>query len=218
MNASLIRHSFQDKLFQKFLIENSFDKPRGCSNIPTYHHYNGKDNSQIDYVLQSAPLIDKYLTFIREPLNTSTHDPVMVTFYCNITAANVETERQSTRKIKWNKVNISEYQSEFDKKITEIIPEDITMTTKNSEFIIKTICKTLVDSAEHQSGMKPHRETANRCKKKRSWTPEINQAMKRSKSCFAKWKAEGKPRDSQNRHFKSMKLSKKKVTFVTETI
>jgi hypothetical protein len=31
----------------------------------------------------------------------------MVTFSCNITAANVETERKSIRKIKWNKVNIS---------------------------------------------------------------------------------------------------------------
>jgi hypothetical protein len=68
------------------LIENSFDKPSGCSNIPTFHHYNDNDNSQIDYVLQSAPLIDKYLTFIRHPLNTSTHDPVMVTFSCNISA------------------------------------------------------------------------------------------------------------------------------------
>ena len=190
MNASLIRHSFQDKQFQKFLIENSFDKPSGCSNIPTFHHYNDKDNSQIDYVLQSAPLIDKYLTFIRHPLNTSTHDPVMVTFSCNISAANIETERKSIRKIKWKKVNISEYQSEVDKKITEIIPEDITMTNENSEFIIKAICKTLLDSAEHQSGMKPHREIANRCMKKRPWTPEINLAMKRSKSCFAKWKAE----------------------------
>ena len=126
MNASLIRHSFQDKLFQKFLIANSFDNPSGCSNIPTFYHYNGKDNPQIDYVIQSAPLIDKYLTFIREPLNTSTHDPVMVTFSCNITAANVETERKSIRKNKWNKVNISEYQSEFDKKITEIILDTIT--------------------------------------------------------------------------------------------
>ena len=126
MNASLIRHSFQDKLFQKFLIANSFDKPSGWSNIPTFHHYNGKDNSQIDYVIQSAPLIDKYLTFIREPLNTSTNDTVMVTFSCNITAANVETERKSIRKIKWNKVNISEYQSEFDKKITEVILDTIT--------------------------------------------------------------------------------------------
>ena len=85
------------------------------------------------------------------------------------------------------------------------------MTNENSEFIIKTICKTLVDSAEHLSGMKPHRETVNRCKKKRPWTPEINLAMKRSKSCFAKWKAEGKPRDSHNRHFKSMKLSKERL-------
>jgi len=50
----------------------------------------------------------------------------MVTFSCNIIAANVETERKSIRKIKWNKVNISEYQSEFDKKITEIILDTIT--------------------------------------------------------------------------------------------
>ena len=68
MNASLIRHSFQDKLFQKFLIANSFDKPSGCSNTPTFHHYNGKDNSQIDYVIQSAPLIDKYLTYFKRTI------------------------------------------------------------------------------------------------------------------------------------------------------
>ena len=57
-----MRH-FKINYLKKFLIANSFDRPRGCSNIPIFHLYNGKDNSQIDYVLQSAPLIDKYLTF-----------------------------------------------------------------------------------------------------------------------------------------------------------
>lgn len=135
----------------------------------------------------------------------------MVTFSCNTTAAIVQTERTFIKKITWNKVNITEYQSEFDKRINEIIPDDITMTTGNSDFIIKTICKTLADSAEHQSGMKPLRETTSRCKKKRFWTPEINQAMNKSKSCFAKWKAEGKPKESQNWLFKNMKLSKKRL-------
>lgn len=55
----------------------------------------------------------------------------MVTFSCNNTAAIVQIERKFITKIKWNKVNITEYQSEFDKRINEIIPDDITMTTGN---------------------------------------------------------------------------------------
>jgi hypothetical protein len=43
---------------------------------------NGKDASQIDYVLESTSMINEYVNFEREALNTSTHDPILVRFSC----------------------------------------------------------------------------------------------------------------------------------------
>jgi predicted extracellular nuclease len=44
------------------------------------YHFNGKDTSQIDYVLESTSMINEYVNFEREALNTSTHDPILVRF------------------------------------------------------------------------------------------------------------------------------------------
>jgi hypothetical protein len=61
----------QDRQFKCFLNENDMKVPPKCTNSATFFHFNGKDTSQIDYVLESTSMINEYVNFERE-LNTST--------------------------------------------------------------------------------------------------------------------------------------------------
>ena len=88
MNASLARKSTQDKQFQTFIQEHGLMVPEQCKSVFTFYHYNGKDASQIDYFLQSDKLIDTYITFDREPLNSSTHNPILVKIPCKFHVGN----------------------------------------------------------------------------------------------------------------------------------
>ena len=53
MNASLLRNTSRDKLLKKFLTENHLKIPDKCGSDHTFHHYNGRDLSQIDYIIQN---------------------------------------------------------------------------------------------------------------------------------------------------------------------
>lgn len=211
MNASMIRDSSQDRQFQKFVNDNQFGIPNNKSNIPTFHHFNGKDVSQIDYILQSSDFLNNYITFSREALNTSTHDPIMASLSCILIPSNPISECNRVKRIWWNKVDIYDYQHGFDEKISEIIPDNIVITTENSDFLINSICNTLAEVAEKQSNATPRRRSARKSNSRRVWTPDIDAAMKQSKFYFGKWKAMGRPKESNNKHFKNMKFSKKKL-------
>ena len=92
MNPSLHRQGAlsRDKTFRNFLDETNLFLPKNCKKRNTFHHYNGKDESQIDYFLQNKDLITTYVSFVREPGNTSTHDPVMALLPVNLTVSNVQ--------------------------------------------------------------------------------------------------------------------------------
>jgi hypothetical protein len=92
MNASLHREGSlsRDKIFRNFLDEANLFLPKNCKKRNTFHHYNGKDEPQIDYFLQNKDLITTYVSFEREPDNTSTHDPVMALLPVNLTVTNIQ--------------------------------------------------------------------------------------------------------------------------------
>ena len=83
MNASLIRSkpNRNDQLFRHFCVENELEI-LSLANTPTYHHFDGKTTSQIDYAVtlshQTGTFIDAKVE-VRHPLNTSTHDAVICT-------------------------------------------------------------------------------------------------------------------------------------------
>jgi hypothetical protein len=70
MSASLRRDSAQDRQFKCFLNENDMKVPPKCTHSATFLHFNGKDTSQIHYVLESTSMINEYVNFEREALNT----------------------------------------------------------------------------------------------------------------------------------------------------
>ncbi|VDI73463.1 Hypothetical predicted protein [Mytilus galloprovincialis] len=69
MNASLHRKDgiSRDKTFKNFLEEQKLFIPNQCRRQNTFYHYNGRDESQIDYIIQSKEIISMYTTFMREP-------------------------------------------------------------------------------------------------------------------------------------------------------
>jgi hypothetical protein len=81
---------FFHKIFRNFLDEANLFLPKNCKKCNIFHHYNGKDESQIDYFLQNKDLITTYVSFEREPGNTSTHDPVMALLPVNLTVTNIQ--------------------------------------------------------------------------------------------------------------------------------
>lgn len=102
MNASLHREGslFRDKIFRNFLDEANLFLPKNCKKRNIFHHYNGKDESQIDYFLQN-----KDLKVEREPGNTSTHDPVMALLPVNLTVTNIQNNLPLKTRVYWDKVD-----------------------------------------------------------------------------------------------------------------
>ena len=83
LNGSLIRsNNQQDRILQDFIKETALI-PTITENTPTYYHCRGNVTSQIDYILIGTELSNlsrKSDIKEREPLNVSSHDPVVVNF------------------------------------------------------------------------------------------------------------------------------------------
>jgi hypothetical protein len=92
--------------------------PPKCTNSATFFHLYGKDTSQIDYVLESTSMINEYVNFEREALNTSTHDPILVRFSCNLEGKPQNPGVDYTKRIKWNKIDKQEYKNNVEAKLT----------------------------------------------------------------------------------------------------
>jgi exonuclease III len=73
VNASIHRSKLnsRDNDFQKFLMELNLKIPTMCLVQSTFYHFNNRDESQIDYFVESVRMVEKYITFQRESLNTS---------------------------------------------------------------------------------------------------------------------------------------------------
>ena len=80
VNASIHRSKLnsRDNDFQKFLMELNLKIPTMRPVQSTFYHFNNRDESQIDYFVEIVGMVEKYITFQRESLNTSSHDPIMI--------------------------------------------------------------------------------------------------------------------------------------------
>ena len=65
VNASIHRTKLnsRDVDFQKFLMELNLKIPTMCPVQSTFYHYNNRDESQIDYFVESVGMVEKYITF-----------------------------------------------------------------------------------------------------------------------------------------------------------
>jgi hypothetical protein len=117
MNASLVRHKPQDIVLQKFVNEHDLTVPGDMGDITTYCHQNGLWKSQIDYILVTKgdiPVRNCHVV-VKDPINTSCHDPVQGQFDLSIDRVpKVEKPKYKSRKIRaWDKADPSVAQSQL---------------------------------------------------------------------------------------------------------
>ncbi|CAC5378655.1 unnamed protein product [Mytilus coruscus] len=178
MNASLHRKDgiSRDKTFKIFLEEQKLFRPNQCRRQNTFYHYNGRDESQIDYFLESEEIISMYTTFVREPENTSTHDPVLVLLQGAILIEDTQNLRKQSKRIIWKKIDKQKYAKDVEDDLNSFCSD---ITCENAAEKIQ-FCTILSKNAEKQckQPIKKHK------KRKICWNPEIATAAKTSKECY----------------------------------
>ncbi|XP_033728127.1 uncharacterized protein LOC117317427 [Pecten maximus] len=210
-NASLMRNSPQDKLFQTFITENNLRIPQINNTSPTFYHHNGRDTSQIDYFAESGNLISSYTIFEREACNTSTDDPILVTEPCVLKLPKEDTHNANKHpksRVLWSKVDKMAYQQESEKRLSELIDDSENLTNENLSGFIEKLINILSTSADNQGGK---RKAKKATVGKRTWPPKLAEAAKQSKIHHARWKAAGKPAARDNIHYQNKLQSIKKL-------
>ena len=87
-------------IFHMTLLLQNFWK---CKKQSTFYHFNNRDESQIDYFIESEPIVKTYITFQREFQNLSTHDPVMISIEVEIPETLISAKIPRKLRIKWEK-------------------------------------------------------------------------------------------------------------------
>ncbi|CAC5410976.1 unnamed protein product [Mytilus coruscus] len=190
MNASLHRKDgvSSDQTFKIFLEEQKLFMPNQCRRQNTFYHYNGRDESQINYFLQSEEIIAMYTTFVREPENTSTHDPVLVLLQGATPIEDIQNLRKQIKRIIWKKIDKQKYAKDVEDDLKSFSSD---ITCENAAEKIQQLCTILSKNAEKQC--KQH--IKKRKNRKICWNPEIAAVAKTSKECYGKWKTLGKQKD-----------------------
>jgi len=129
-----------DIAFAEFLKVNKMEIPSLCKKQSTFYHFNNRDESQIDYFIESESIVKTYITFQREFQNLSTHDPVMISIEVEIPETLKSTKITRKLRIKWNKIDKQHFQ--------ELVSLDIGVLNDvhNSDDLVTKLCDILVKS------------------------------------------------------------------------
>ena len=210
MNASLHRRDLnvpQDNAFANFIQLNKLQIPETCRKQSTFYHFNQRDQSQIDYFLQSNMILHKYMTFIREFQNVSTHDSIMVTLNCSLQKSEINTRKNVNFRIRWDKIDYEQYQTNLEENLKDILVTVNSNPENNVNEIINEVSTIIVKTAED---LCPRRKQPQN-KKNRDWTPEMSETIKTGKYYYWKWKQEGNRDNRESLNYKKMREQKKKL-------
>jgi hypothetical protein len=159
-----------------------------CPVQSIFYHFNNRDESQIDYFVESVGMVEKYKTFQRESLNTSSHDPMMVVINRKLCMNQNYGGKVHTDCIKWNKDDLNEYEKLVETEMKLKLKQVETLTVSNVNSFVASICDTLVSIAEN---LQPKRKSNAKRKCKYMWTPEMSNLASQAKHYYWKWKKEG---------------------------
>jgi hypothetical protein len=136
VNASIHRSKLnsRDNDFQKFLMELNLKIPTMCPVQSTFYHFNNRDESQIDYFVESVGMVEKYITFQRESLNTSSHDPIMIVINRKLCKNQNYDGKIHTHLIKWNKVDLNEYEKLVEMEMKLKLKRVEALTVSNTSW------------------------------------------------------------------------------------
>ena len=174
----------------------------------TFHHFNGKSQSQIDYIMVSKGLHHSchgYRVRQREPTNVSAHDPVHVTISLNTQIKpNVQKKIPSTKpRPRWESTDLEIYHDLSHSRLQNLISSSDEMSL---EQFIEDLSKTLTETAEEAA---PSRRKTNK-RRKKPWTPKMTAILRELKHFFWRWKSEGRPKDD-NPTFRKLQALKKQL-------
>jgi hypothetical protein len=154
-------------------------------------------------------MINEYVNFEREALNTSTHDPILVRFLCNLEGKTQNPGVNYAKRIKWNKIDKQEYKNNVEAKLTTLQEINQPIAKRNIDKAVNELCDILYSCTEQQQKPKTTTPNEDLTESINGHTPEIHKTMKRSKNQFAKWKAANRPRDPDSPTYQDMKECRK---------
>jgi hypothetical protein len=95
-------------------------------------------------------MVEKYITFQRESLNTSSHDPIMIQFINRKICKNQNYDgKVHTHRIKWNKVDLNEYEKLVETEMKLKLKQVEALNVNNVNSFVGSICDTLVYTDEN---------------------------------------------------------------------
>jgi hypothetical protein len=152
-----------------------------CPVQSIFYHFIHRDESQIDYFVESVGRVEKYITFQRESLNTSSHDPIMIVINRKLCMNQNYGGKVHTHRIKWNKDDLNEYEKFVETEMKLNLKQVETLTVSNVNLFVGSICDTLVSIAEN---LQPKRKSNAKRKCKYMWTPEMSNLASQAKHYY----------------------------------
>lgn len=150
-------------------------------------------------------MITTYVSFVREPGNTSTHDSVMALLPVNLKVTNVQNNVPLKTRVYWEKVDQQSYAKDIGMELDEYKYKLSNLSCENAAEIIQELCTII-----HKCALKNCRRKVKPWRKRRHrWTPEIMTALKHSKEKFWVRKNAGKNKNPLCTTYIELKKSKK---------
>ncbi|VDI67956.1 Hypothetical predicted protein [Mytilus galloprovincialis] len=174
----------------------------------TFINYKHEEISSIDYIFLDKELFENNSSYLKlDSCSSLVSDHYPITCRLNV---KIEHRQQSTkilptnRKIKWSTIDVNLYEENVNKSLTAISSE-----IQSGQELTKVITQvnTIMKNAAIESA--PRAKVYKRKKQKpkiRSF--KTNQASKRCKEAFAKWKANERPTSPNNKIYCDMKFAK----------
>lgn len=178
--------------------------------MPTFFHENGKDKSEIDYILTKANpklIFEPPTDMQKDPVNLSGHTSLSITL---AVAANSSPKGVTVSvNPKWITCNIGLYKETARNNLRKSFGNrnlqsnsmyDVHCQIRDLTNVLKSAAKTSIPRYKTEivkKKLKPH------CK----WTPDIYAAIRECRRSWGEWKAAGQPdQEAAPNYFISMNL------------
>ena len=200
MNASLQLRlgNKQDQAFTSFI--RSLDLKSYQTGKPTFFHENGRDTSEIDYILtkcHSAVIQSPITVEDKQPLNLSDHTLLSTKLCISYSIKHKESEIVPV-KPKWHKRNLGL----FKETVHTLIHQSFLHKVTNSPYDLHCQIRCLTDILKSATEISIPGYTSTKLMttkpKSRKWNSQVTEAISMSRKVWGDWKMAGKPDKEDN--------------------
>ena len=191
------------------------DLEKVCTENPTFHHYNGSSESNIDYFLVSNSLVSELqsltsLCTLNTPENLSSHYPVQAIFHVPCTDQTTTESLYSNtytkftpQKVIWDTTNLETYQKLAATALTEY--DTMFPLLEHIPLKCELFSRILVKSAELCMKVV---ESKKEPKSKTKVSAKLHQAWQKLRKQYNIWKLGGKRKESSNTEYMEYKRAR----------